>query len=245
MIRARSLLLPTALVVLALATAGCNSVKRPSDEPTGDWTPEEYYELGQLYYQRGSYDPAEAEFRKALSIKSDYPEAQCGLGYVYFQRGNIESQAKNTNDMNKYHNLARKYFLMALEKKSSYAEPHYGLGCLYFERNHPDEAIEEFETFMKADKNRAETYFYLGTLYSVRERYTEALTLYRKYLELNPTPPQAKQLYDTIERLEQLVGRGEGFGEMPPPSGVSRTAAVAGPPAPRVPARPPRPRRNR
>ncbi|MBI3097329.1 MAG: tetratricopeptide repeat protein [Planctomycetes bacterium] len=237
MTRVHALLPALALAAFLIAATGCNSVTRPYDKPTGDWTPEEYYELGQLYYQRGSYDPSEAEFRKALSLRPDYAEAQCGLGYVYLQRGNIESQAKNTEGMNRYHNLSRKYFLLALESKSSLAEPHYGLGMLYFGRNRPDEAIQEFETYLTQDRRRAETCFYLGTLYSLRERYEEALTQFRRYLELNPTPPQAQQLYDTIERLEYLTGRGEGLGAASPGAGVARTGIAPPSAAPRPPAR--------
>lgn len=201
---------PLLALSLVLLLAGCSSTPRNNDSADANWTPEEYYELAQIYYQRGLLDPAEKEFRMAVSIRADYPEALCGLGYVYHQKGNIEGQKKDAKQMDWYHNLSRKYFMLALEKKS-YAEPHYGLGILYFDRSKVDESLEEFETYVHADPKRGETHFYLGALYSVRERYQEALDSYRNYLEINPTPPNSAELYDTIERLEQLVSEGKGL----------------------------------
>lgn len=53
--------------------------------------PQEYLNLGGLYYQLGQYDSAIQVFQQAIATKSDYANAYYNLGHAYEQKGDLQS----------------------------------------------------------------------------------------------------------------------------------------------------------
>lgn len=49
--------------------------------------PQQYIDLGGVYYQLGQYDKAAQEFQIAIQLKSDYANAYYNLGHTYEQQG--------------------------------------------------------------------------------------------------------------------------------------------------------------
>lgn len=53
--------------------------------------PQEYLNLGGLYYQIGQYDNAIRMFQQAIALKNDYANAYYNLGHAYEQKGDLQS----------------------------------------------------------------------------------------------------------------------------------------------------------
>ncbi|MCR5189373.1 MAG: tetratricopeptide repeat protein [Treponema sp.] len=58
-------------------------------------------------------------------------------------------------------------------------------GMAYFAMNKLDEALEDFEMSIQADKKAFRSYYYKGIVYSIQKKYKEAIECYTKSLEIN------------------------------------------------------------
>ncbi|MEN9568362.1 MAG: hypothetical protein RLZZ69_3558, partial [Cyanobacteriota bacterium] len=54
-----------------------------------------YYNRGVLYKEQGKPDLALSDFKRAITINPDYPNAYVGLGVVYQQTGDIVAARTN------------------------------------------------------------------------------------------------------------------------------------------------------
>jgi tetratricopeptide (TPR) repeat protein len=53
--------------------------------------PQQYVELGGIYYQLGQYDEAMRNFQQAIKLKQDYANAYYNLGHALEQKGDLQS----------------------------------------------------------------------------------------------------------------------------------------------------------
>jgi len=53
--------------------------------------PQQYVELGGVYYQLGKFDDAIRQFQIAINLKNDYPNAYYNLGHAYEEKGDFQS----------------------------------------------------------------------------------------------------------------------------------------------------------
>ncbi len=58
-------------------------------------------------------------------------------------------------------------------------------GMAYFAMNKLDQALEDFEKSIQADKKAFRSYYYKGIVYSIQKKYKEAIECYSKSLEIN------------------------------------------------------------
>jgi tetratricopeptide (TPR) repeat protein len=59
--------------------------------------PQQYIDLGGVYYQLGKYDDAIREFQIAINLKQDYANAYYNLGHAYEQKGDFQNAMTNYN----------------------------------------------------------------------------------------------------------------------------------------------------
>jgi len=59
--------------------------------------PQQYIDLGGVYYQLGKYDDAIREFQIAINLKQDYANAYYNLGHAYEQKGDYQNALSNYN----------------------------------------------------------------------------------------------------------------------------------------------------
>lgn len=61
--------------------------------------PQEYINLGGIYYQLGQWDEAQRQFQAAVSLKPDYPNAFYNLGHALEQKGNLQDALTQYNQV--------------------------------------------------------------------------------------------------------------------------------------------------
>lgn len=165
--------------------------------------PESHYLLACFYQERGRHREAIEEFRKVISIDSEYVKAYNGLGISFDHLKNyflaIESY-KRALDLNPnldyvQNNLGYSYLLLGNYDEASKAfekaialNPqekrfHNNLGLAYAEKGQFDLALREFR---KAG-DEASAHYNVAQFYYKKGLYKEAQTYYGKALELNPS----------------------------------------------------------
>lgn len=159
------------------------------------------YNLGQLYNSLGSKAAAVTYGMKAVELKKDYREANDLAANVLFRVGDFENAAKfyeevvrlDTRDPLSYFNLGCAYAeLGELEK----AEKNW-LTALQLENSLPEGVAApatkkselEIDVNVRVEPVSALALQSLGTLYAGQGKKDEALTFFRKAIELNPRAP--------------------------------------------------------
>jgi Flp pilus assembly protein TadD len=107
-------------------------LQNPSD-------PEAYLNRGREYANLGAYDHAEQDFRKALELKHDLPEAYNELAWLYTEYLNDKLEEATE--------LAQKGVQLAQRQPDKTLEGHIRdtLGWAYYKRGMVEEALLELE----------------------------------------------------------------------------------------------------
>jgi len=91
----------------------------------------QYMRSGLNYYQRGEYDEAIKEFRKALELNPERSEIHYNLGLVLEAKGLLQEAIQE--------------YKKALELNPEDAEAHNNLGIVYYKQGNYKKAVEEFK----------------------------------------------------------------------------------------------------
>ncbi len=165
----------------ASSYAGARLQKQPE-------TFEQFMQKGQQALQAKKYGDAQKEFKRALKLKKDSPEANLLLGFAY-------KSAKKRKD-------AVKYVREAIKHRQNYAEAHYLLALLMFETNKLNEAQQEIDTAFEQGINFANAYVVRGDLKLVGKKYRAAVEDYEKAIQI--AAPQEEGLARLRELAEAL-----------------------------------------
>ncbi len=168
--------------------------------------------LGIAYYDKGMYDEAIVQHKKAIEMNPNNSDAYINLGVVYADKGMYdEAMVELTtaieihpNSPEAYTNLGVIYkrkgmyddavtmHRKAIEIKSDFAQAYYNLGIAYYDKGMYDEAIVEFVAAIEINSDFAEAHRYLGIVDDavVEHRkammYDEAIVQYKKAISINP-----------------------------------------------------------
>ena len=134
--------------------------------------PFQYNNLGLAYLKKGELEKAISEYKQALSIKSNYPEAHTNLGNAYFRKGRLDEAIAEHKE--------------ALAIKPNLAEAHNNLGLVYVKKGMLDEAISEYKKALDVNPNFVEAHTNLGLVYVKKGMLDEAIPEYKKALDVNP-----------------------------------------------------------
>jgi tetratricopeptide (TPR) repeat protein len=145
-------------------------LKRNSNDPEG------LLALGETQSELKHYDDAVASLKKALALRSKYPEVCYQLGKVYKPKANPDSAIY-------FYRLAAKY----LPGEAGYLE---GLGMALADAGHTQEAVATLLEALRIDKQNSGTFLYLGDLYAIAlGDPVKALPYFREGVVLNPDAP--------------------------------------------------------
>lgn len=160
--------------------------------------------LGNVYTKIGYFDDAITSYRKSIQYTPSFAQPWNGLGDVYALMGRLEeavrafeqSIALNRNYLNPLMGLGRlnlkqekyresiKIFQRALFIDVSNAEIWNQLGVAQLNCNELDAAERSFKNAIKIDRTFGSSYLNLGTVYSMRQDYDQAISLFRKSLNM-------------------------------------------------------------
>lgn len=99
---------------------------------------DDYYNLGNDYYEQGNYEEAEKAYIRALEIDPDHLYAHNDLGVIYY-------------DYYKDYSRAAYHFLATLEIDPTYALGNYNVGLIYEIQERYAEAIEKYKYYLKLE----------------------------------------------------------------------------------------------
>lgn len=177
---------------------------------------------GACHSEIGTIESAIENFKKALSIKIDYAEAQYNLGVAYQKINQLDNAAEYyelaINSQHAYptahNNLgiiflrkgqikeAVKCFEWAIAYNSNYAEAHNNLGSALQELKQFENAKREFEMATSLNQNYAQAFHNLGILCEIINLPKEAIQHYEKTIELSPEFAEAYRNLSKVKKFK-------------------------------------------
>jgi tetratricopeptide (TPR) repeat protein len=148
--------------------------------------PETYFYFSQFSFDQGVYLRAYDLVDKAVSLKSEYPEALTLKGQMLAMRGEPLT--------------ARKILEEACRIAPNNAESHFQLGILFDNSKRNREAVEQFRISVALRPSDPRAYDYLGLNLEALGETREAATVYKRGLLVNKGP-----LFDSF--LDYNYGR--------------------------------------
>ncbi|HEX3728886.1 MAG TPA: tetratricopeptide repeat protein [Opitutaceae bacterium] len=170
-----------------------------------------HYNLGTTFEHAGAAAEAEAQYREAIRLKSDYAEPHNNLGDLLFQQGRLaEAEAQFRAGLslqpanaqiayNLGNALIREgraeeaigYLNGALKLKPAYAEAEGNLGVAYAMLGRFDEARAHCEAALRIDPDYAVAHYDLGNVQAHQGRMAAAVAEYEAALRLDPNYAKA------------------------------------------------------
>ncbi|HVY62674.1 MAG TPA: tetratricopeptide repeat protein [Planctomycetota bacterium] len=146
-----------------------------------------YFNKGVLYYDyMKRAEEARKMFEKALSLRSDLPDAQVNLGRIDADNG--------------YWDNARAHFEAALQLKPDHALALANLGYTYLAQKRYERAIDVLKRATGREPRAGWAWLQLGYAYRAIGRRESARECFKKVLALDPQNQEAK---DQLRDIEQ------------------------------------------
>ena len=145
------------LPLVLLSASGC------ATDPEGP-SAEDHKELGDMYYQRGKWDQARAEFKMAIAKDEELYEAYIALAYTLRMQGQQEFTA-NPNEYGRrraaaLYAEADKWANECLNRDENNPEALHLLGLLLYDSNKVQEALDQFDKVLDHDPRHIHANFY-------------------------------------------------------------------------------------
>ena len=149
-----------------------------------------YLNLGNVFFEKGSYDNALVVYKKALESSPTNPRLHCNLGYLYWGKGNIEEAIKE--------------YEKAIKYDHTYDIAYNNLGVIYLDDlGRIKKAIELFEAARRYNPNYALAHYNLARSIAITGDKIEAAKLYQIAMDIN-TYTQELDPADIEEKIQDL-----------------------------------------
>ncbi len=149
-----------------------------------------YLNLGNVFFEKGSYDNALIIYKKALESSPHNARLHCNLGYLYWGKGDIEEAIKE--------------YEKAILYDNTYDIAYNNLGVIYLDDlGRVKKAIELFEAARKYNPNYALAHYNLARSIAITGDKVEAAKLYQIALDIN-TYTQELDPADIEEKIQDL-----------------------------------------
>jgi tetratricopeptide (TPR) repeat protein len=133
---------------------------------------EAYLEGCRLDEDEGSFDDAEAAYRRALELDPTLANALTNLGNLMFKRDRLSE--------------AEQLYRRALKIDADQPEAHYNYGFLLYERGQVSDAIDSFERALASDPAFADAHFNLAMALQESGLVARAREHWEAYVKLDP-----------------------------------------------------------
>src|SRR6516162_1279241 len=162
---------------------------RIANQPQHNEDAYELYQRGMFHhYRQNKRDNIEAQafFRRALAIDSQYPQATAALALTVCNAANLGwAENAEANYVESY-DLAQR----AVALNARYPNAHFGLGgvCMWTSRS--ERGIAAFEEAIRLNPSFAAAHVLLGQMYLYASRPEEAIERAEKGIRLSPSDPR-------------------------------------------------------
>jgi len=127
---------------------------------------------GDIYFERGLYEEAMKRYLSVIRADAKNAEAYSQIGLTFSKMGQHDQAIANCKK--------------AIGLKGNSPEFYYNLGYVYGKSHQYGQAKECFLKTLSLDANFSEVYYNLGVISIMRKDYKEAITNFRKYIDLYP-----------------------------------------------------------
>ena len=165
----------------------------PLGDPARSRSRRSHCRLGNALIRKGKLDEASAAYREAIRLKPDDAEGHYGLGNALKGQGKLDDAIAEYRE--------------AIRLKPDHAEAHCNLGSALKGQGKLDEASAGYREAIRLKPDYAEAHSNLGGILKSRGDDAGALAMYRKWREINNTPPAST--------LQQRSGRKPWTGSRP------------------------------
>ncbi len=157
---------------------------------------EKYEELFNHYMSKGMEEEAIPILEKYLEIRNDYPEGECHLGILYFNKGDLEKAAQR--------------FINALKINPEMKDANFNLGFINKLLKRYNEALMFFKIVIDKDPADVEVLFNTAECCKEIGKNSDALFFYQNVLKLNPEHIEAKKGLEEVKKFvseKEVTGR--------------------------------------
>ena len=168
--------------------------------------PEAYYYQGLIFGVMGTethdsrkrldyFDKSIESFRRATTLRKDFPEAHADLGVAFYSRGSVARAVEE--------------FKLAISQKPDMAIAHSNLAGIYLKQGYYREAVDEAKKAVSIEPNMVEAYFIMGNAYNNMKMYKEAARAYDKYLYYSPDGAMSDEVQRRLDHVLEEGGMKE------------------------------------
>ena len=131
-----------------------------------------YNNRGEVYYRKGEYDRAIADYDQALRLDPDYAGVYNNRGLAYLNTGEYDRAIANYDQ--------------ALRLDPEFAFAYNGRGSVYIRKGKYDRAIADFDQALRLDPDYALAYNGRGNAYTGKGEHDRAIADFDQALRLDP-----------------------------------------------------------
>lgn len=152
------------ILLLSLAVFVLNSGTGKGEDAS--YSSRLHYLLGNQYSDEGNFVEAIAEYEKAISLASDFPEAENNLGFVLYKKGRFFD--------------AIVHYENAIRTKPDYATAFNNLGVVYYAIGDYDKAVLSYGKAIELRPDYVKAHLNMASCYVKQGKYEEALVKYHE-----------------------------------------------------------------
>lgn len=159
-------------IVLILFLTVVNAYSQNPEETIAPVPAESYYNRGNAYTKKGSYDLALLEYNKAIESNPQYAQAFCERGFAYDSKGDLDNAISD--------------YTKAIEIDSTLMRAYEYRGNAYIQKGKFAQAISDLNKALEIEPKNAEVYFDRGLAYAQKGNFTQAISDFNKAIEIKP-----------------------------------------------------------
>jgi len=154
------------------------------------------FDLGRALKEQGKLEAAVETYRRALSIRPDYPEAHYNLGNAFKELGRLDEAVSS--------------YRKAISARPDFAEAHVNMGLVLQAQGRLEEAADSFDEAISWKPNYAGAHNNLGNVLGQLGQLDDALASYQRAVELDEAPEFKANFVHCIKNC-RVIGTSDGI----------------------------------
>jgi len=168
---------------------------------------EAHNKLGVQYAGLGRFQDAENSFTRTRELDPNGSRPLINLGSLYFQQGQMQSDAGQTEEAQDNFQKAADLLEEALRLQPLSATASYFLGATLYKIGSYERAESMLHRALELDEEMDDVRLMLLNVYTKQQRYDAAMEQLMSYLQKNPESPRRAALESLKEQIERALNR--------------------------------------